>query len=83
MKKIIILLLAGLPIVTLGQRRATKTNGPCKTEMAQNHKGRWAKDTDLLFENKLGSQSEMIKRLDEIHKMFVSIYPEPVGQDLA
>ena len=83
-KKIIILLLAGFPILTLGQsNRTTRTNGPCTAEMAHNHKGRWAKDGDLLFENKLGSQSEMIKRLDEIHRMFVSIYPEPVGQDLA
>ena len=80
-KKIFILLLAGFPILTLGQGRATKTNGPCTAEMAQNHKGRWAKD--LLFENKLGSQSEMMKRLDEIHKMFFELYPAPVGVDLA
>jgi hypothetical protein len=82
-KKIIILLLAGFPIITLGQGRATKTNGPCTAEMAYNHKGRWVNSGDLFFDNKLGSQSEMIKRLDEIHKMVLALYPEPLGYDLA
>lgn len=81
-KKIIILLLSSVPIFTIGQDRSTKTNGPCKDEMAQNHKGRWVNNGDLFFENKIGSQSEMLKRMDEIHKMVVTLFPEPVGYDL-
>lgn len=82
-KQIIVLLLAAFPAFGLAQNsKATKTNGPCKDEMAHNHKGRWVNNGDLLFENKLGSLSEMMKRLDEIHKMIVALYPEPLGKDL-
>lgn len=70
-------------VSALGQEnRATRANGPCKDEMAQNHKGRWVNNGDLFFENKIGSQSEMLKRMDEIHKMVVALFPEPVGYDL-
>ena len=48
-KKIIILLLSGIPFLATAQdRKATKTNGPCKNEMAQRHQGRWVK-TEIFY----------------------------------
>jgi len=77
MKKQIIVLILFIIYLSGRSQNSIKTNVPCTDEMAQNAKGRWIKSVDLGTIN----SKEAFNRLDEIHSLFLKIYPQPTGVD--
>ncbi len=77
-KQIILFLFISIHFLSWSQK-TIPTDGPCTTAMAEKAKGRWIKNPDNLFTT--AEQSEVFKRLDEIHQLVLKIYPEPKGVD--
>lgn len=76
MKHIILFFFLVICLSSFSQKNIP-TQLPCTDEMAQNAKGRWIKTDDLGSYN----LKEIYSRLEEVHKMFLKIYPEPTGVD--
>lgn len=87
-KQIIIFFFSAIHFLAWGQdtKNPIKTSTPCKNEVLFNTAGRWIKGAL----NDLGSEyiplnptqiKEVTHRIESIHKLMFSIYPEPLGID--
>jgi hypothetical protein len=83
-KQLIILSLLCISYSSRSQN-SIKTATPCNDALLQKTPGRWIKQDDLLYATGIfkQQQAEAIKRLDAIHQLFLSTYPEPMGVDAA
>ena len=68
------------------QGRTIKTSTPCDDEVLYKTPGRWFKSTnvwqvDHIAFNK-AQQQEVLNRMDAVHQMMLSIYPQPLGVDV-
>lgn len=82
-KQIIILFFFIIQISSWSQERIP-TKGPCTRDMCEKATGKWIKSGDDISQY-LGfskfQQQEALKRLNEIHRLILKIYPEPTGVD--
>jgi len=83
-KQLIILLLLFISYSSWSQN-TIKTTTPCDDALLQKTPGRWIKKSDLLYATGIfkQQQAEVFKRLDAIHQLVLSSYPEPMGIDVA
>lgn len=82
-KQLTILLLLYICISSWSQNIITPT--PCNDALLQKTPGRWIKQNDLLYAKDFSKQqqAEVLKRLDAIHQLVLSTYPELTGIDAA
>ena len=80
-KQLILLLLLFICYSLCSQNIITTT--PCNDALLQKTPGRWIKQNDLLYAKDFSKQqqAEVLKRLDAIHQLVLSTYPEPIGVD--
>lgn len=82
-KQFIILLLFFICYSSRSQNIITTT--PCNDALLQKTPGRWIKGSDVSYGKGYPKQqqAEVIKRLDAIHQLILSTYPELTGVDAA
>ena len=83
-KQLIILSLVFISYSSWSQN-SIQTTTPCNDALLQKTPGRWIKQNDLLYATGISKQqqAEVLKRLDAIHQLVLSTYPELTGIDAA
>jgi hypothetical protein len=85
MKKQFIILFLIIASLSSRSQNSIQTTTPCNDALLQKTPGRWIKQNDLLYATGISKQqqAEVLKRLDAIHQLVLSTYPELTGIDAA